>query len=184
LSAHPYRVRRRRKTVFDHVTPACVRIAAAPLIAYMGPMCAKRFPKASGPSQRQLRVAEVIRHRLAEILQRGDVHDPELTRISITVSEVRVTPDLRSAIAFVMPLGGRDIDIALEALRRNKGEIRHQVARGLELRFAPELRFELDNTFDAMDNARRMFADPRVKADVDAPDEPEPDADADPDDNT
>lgn len=145
-------------------------------------MSAKRFPKASGPSQRQLRVAEVIRHRMAEILQRGDVHDAELQRMSITVSEVRVTPDLRSAIAFVMPLGGREPEAALAAMRRNKGEIRHQVAHGLNLRFAPELRFELDKTFDAMDNARRMFADPRVMADVAAPDEAdEPDVDADKD---
>lgn len=143
-------------------------------------MSAKRFPKASGPSQRQLRVAEVIRHRMAEILQRGEVHDQELQRMSITVSEVRVTPDLRSAIAFVMPLGGRDTDLALAAVRRNKGEIRHQVGQGLGLRFVPELRFELDNTFDAMDNARRMFADPRVMADVAARDEPEADADAEP----
>lgn len=145
----------------------------------MGGMSAKRFPKASGPSQRQLRVAEVIRHRMAEILQRGDVHDPELQRMSITVSEVRVTPDLRSAIAFVMPLGGRDTEAALAAIRRNKGEIRHQVAQGLNLRFAPELRFELDNSFDAMDNARRMFADPQVMADVAAPDDADTDVEAD-----
>lgn len=149
----------------------------------MGGMCAKRFSKGSGPSQRQLRVAEVIRHRLAEILQRGDVHDVELSRMSITVAEVRVTPDLRSAIAFVMPLGGKDADIAIAALRRCTGELRHQVAHGLGLRFAPELRFELDTTFDQMDNARRMFADPRVMADVQAPDVAEPDADAKDDDS-
>jgi len=149
----------------------------------MGGMCAKRFSKGSGPSQRQLRVAEVIRHRLAEILQRGDVHDAELQRMSITVSEVRITPDLRSAIVFVMPLGGRDTDLTLAALRRNKGEIRHQTAHGLGLRFAPELRFELDNTFDAMDNAKRMFADPRVRADVEKTDDPDEVAEPENDDN-
>ncbi|MCB1406552.1 MAG: 30S ribosome-binding factor RbfA [Rhodobacteraceae bacterium] len=144
-------------------------------------MCAKRFQSGSGPSQRQLRVAEVIRHRLAEVLSRGEVHDPDLSRMSITVSEVRTSADLQHATVFVMPLGGRDADIALKALRRNKGELRHLVAAGMRLRFAPDLKFELDKTFDAMDNARRMFADPRVKADVEAPDDPEAAGDTDPD---
>jgi len=142
----------------------------------MGHMCAKRFSKASGPSTRQLRVAEVIRHRLAEVLGRGEVHDDDLSRMSITVAEVRTSPDLRIATAFVMPLGGRDAELALKALRRCKGELRHLVASGLGLRFAPELRFELDATFDAMDNARRMFADPRVQADIAAPERDDDDA--------
>lgn len=136
----------------------------------MGFMCAKRFKSGSGPSQRQLRVAEVIRHRLSDVLMRGEVHDDTLSRLSITVAEVRVTPDLRIARAFVMPLGGQDIEAAMAALRRRQGELRHLVANGLGLRFAPELKFELDTTFDAMDNARRMFADPRVQADIAAPD--------------
>ena len=83
---------------------------------------------------------------------------------------MRVTPDLRIARAFVMPLGGQDIEAAMAALRRRQGALRHLVANGLGLRFAPELKFELDTTFDAMDNARRMFADPRVQADIAAPD--------------
>jgi len=141
-------------------------------------MCAKRFKTGSGPSQRQLRVAEVIRHRLAEVLMRGDVHDPELSRMSITVSEVRVTTDLRYATAFVMPLGGRDTEEALKALRKCKGELRHLVASGLGLRFAPDIKFELDASFDAMDNARRMFADPRVQADIAAWDDDGPENDA------
>jgi len=101
---------------------------------------------------------------------RGEVHDDTLSRMSITVAEVRVTPDLRIARAFVMPLGGRDTEIAMEALNRKTGELRHLVAHGLGLRFAPELKFQLDTTFDAMDNARRMFADPRVQADIAKPD--------------
>lgn len=133
-------------------------------------MCAKRFSPGHGPSQRQLRVAEVIRHRLAEVLARGDVHDPELSRLSITVSEVTTSPDLKHATAFVMPLGGLQADAALAALRRCKAELRHLVARDLGLKFAPDLRFELDTTFDRMDDARRLFADPRVRADVAAPD--------------
>lgn len=134
-------------------------------------MSAKRFTTASGPSQRQLRVAEVIRHRLAEVLARGDVHDPDLSRMSITVAEVRCSPDLKHATAYVMPLGGQGADLALVALRRNKAELRHQMARDLGLKFAPDLRFELDATFDRMDDARRLFNDPRVQADVAAPDD-------------
>lgn len=133
-------------------------------------MCAKRFSTGPGPSQRQLRVAEVIRHRLAEVLARGDVHDPDLSRLSITVCEVSMTPDLRRATVFVMPLGGRDVDGALAALHRGKAELRHLLAGGLGLKYVPDLRFALDTTFDAMDNARRIFADPRVRADLAAPD--------------
>ena len=136
----------------------------------MGDMCAKRFHTGQGPSQRQLRVAEVIRHRLAEVLARGDVHDPDLSRLSITVSEVATSPDLKHATAYVMPLGGEGAEAALKALRRSKAELRHLVAHGLGLKFAPDLRFELDSTFDRMDDTRRLFADPRVQADVAAQD--------------
>lgn len=129
-------------------------------------MCAKRFSSGHGPSQRQLRVAEVIRHRLADVLARGDVHDPDLSRLSITVAEVTTSPDLKHATAYVMPLGGIGAEDALKALRRNKAELRHMVARDLGLKFAPDLKFELDGTFDRMDDARHLFADPRVQADV------------------
>ena len=139
-------------------------------------MCAKRFSQGSGPSQRQLRVAEVIRHKLAEVLARGDVHDPELSRFSITVSEVTTSPDLKHATAFVMPLGGQGEQDALKALRRNKAELRRQVSRELSLKFAPDLKFELDGTFDRMDDARRIFNDPRVQADVANSDDPQDDA--------
>ncbi|MCB1409658.1 MAG: 30S ribosome-binding factor RbfA [Rhodobacter sp.] len=132
-------------------------------------MCAKRFTSGHGPSQRQLRVAEVIRHRLADVLARGDVHDPDLSRLSITVAEVTTSPDLKHATAYVMPLGGIGAEEALKALRRNKAELRHMVARDLGLKFAPDLKFELDGTFDRMDDARRLFADPRVQADVATP---------------
>lgn len=138
-------------------------------MTYVTCMGAKRFSQGKGPTQRQLRVAELIRHKLAEVLTRGDVHDPELSRHVITVSEVRTSPDLKHATAFVMPLGGREVEAALAALRRSRAEIRHLVARDLELKYAPDLKFELDETFDRMDEARRMFADPRVRADVDRP---------------
>ena len=120
-----------------------------------------------GPSQRQLRVGELIRRRLSEVLARGEVHDPDLSGMSITVGEVRVSPDLKIATAWVMPLGGRDSAHALEALRRNRGEIRREVSRGLQLKFAPEIRFALDETFDRMDDTRRLFSDEAVRRDLD-----------------
>ncbi len=137
-------------------------------------MAKGRFSTGKGPSQRQLRVGEVIRRRLSDVLMRGDHHDAELSGFSITVSEVRTSPDLKVATAFVMPLGGEGAETALAALRRNKAELRHLVARGLDLKFAPELRFALDGTFDQMDEARRIFAEPRVQADLDAPDDDAP----------
>ena len=122
---------------------------------------------ASGPGQRQLRVGELIRRTLSEVLQRGDVHDPDLQRMSITVGEVRVTPDLRIATAYVLPLGGGQQAEAIEALNRNKGEIRHLVTNGMTIKFAPELRFEIDDTFDRMDRTRELLADDHVKQDLD-----------------
>lgn len=139
-------------------------------------MSGKRFPQGSGPTQRQLRVGELIRRKLSDVLNRAEVHDPDLNRHSITVGEVRVSPDLKVATAYVLPLGGGDRDGALAALRRNRGELRHLVARGMALKFAPELRFAIDETFDRLDDARRLFADETVRRDVAARD----DDDADP----
>jgi len=129
-------------------------------------MSNRRFPTASGPSQRQLRVGELLRRTLADILTRGDVHDPELNRIPITVSEVRASPDLKIATAYVMPLGGREQETALAALRRNKAELRHLVSREMTLKYAPDLRFKLDETFDRMDETRRLLSDETVQRDL------------------
>ena len=129
-------------------------------------MAQNRFHTGPGPSQRQLRVGELIRHRLSELLLRAEVHDPDLNRHSITVAEVRASPDLKVATAYVMPLGGAGAGDALTALRRNARELRHLVAKGLKLKYAPELRFQLDETFDRMDDTRRMFADERVRRDI------------------
>lgn len=131
-------------------------------------MAQSRFSHGPGPSQRQLRVGELIRRRLSDVLLRGDVHDPELNRHSITVGEVRCSPDLKIATAYVLPLGGREAEEALADLRRNSGELRHLVARDLGLKYAPQLRFQLDETFDRMDDTRRLFADERVRRDVEA----------------
>ena len=129
-------------------------------------MAQNRFHTGPGPSQRQLRVGELIRHRLSETLMRADVHDPDLNRHSITVGEVRTSPDLKIATAYVMPLGGTDKEDALKALRRNSRELRHLVAKGLNLKYAPELRFQLDETFDRMDDTRRILSEDRVRRDV------------------
>lgn len=131
----------------------------------MGGM-AKRFTTGSGPSQRQLRVGELIRRTLSDVLNRGDIHDPDLNALSITVGEVRTSPDLKIATAFVLPLGGEGGDAALEYLRRNKGELRRAVSKGLTLKFAPDLRFEIDRTFDRMDETRRLLSDATVRRDL------------------
>lgn len=130
-------------------------------------MAKSRFTEDTGPTQRQLRVAELIRRRLSEVLNRGDIHDPDLNRLSITVGEVRCAPDLRAATAYVLPLGGENREEALEVLRRNKSEIRRAVSRGLALKFAPEIRFAIDETFDRLDDTRRLFSSSDVRRDLD-----------------
>jgi len=127
----------------------------------------KTRARSTGPSQRQLRVGELIRRTLSEILQRGEVHDEDLSGMSITVGEVKVSPDLRVATAYVLPLGGDDRELALEALRRNVREIRHLTMHGMTIKFAPELRFEIDDTFDRIEATRRLLADEHVRQDLD-----------------
>lgn len=140
-------------------------------------MAKNSFQGKDGPSQRQLRVGEVIRRSMSEILQRGEVHDPDLQRMSITVGEVRMTPDLSIGTCFVLPLGGKDADLAIAALARNKGELRHLISKSLKLRATPDLRFRKDDMYDRMDATRAMFADDRVAKDVAARDDDEPDTD-------
>lgn len=113
-------------------------------------------------------MGELIRRKLSEILARGEIHDPDLNRIPITVGEVAVTGDLRIATAYVMPLGGEGRDEMLELLNRNRSELRRAVSKGLTLKNSPELRFAIDETFDRLDTARRMFSDDRVRRDLDA----------------
>lgn len=129
----------------------------------------------SAPSQRQRRVGELIRRTLSEVLARGDVHDPDLTRLSITVGDVRTSPDLKIATVPVMPLGGSDVETAIEALKRNKGELRRLVGGALTLKFAPELRFTPDETFDMLDETRRLLNDETVRRDIQSDDDPTPD---------
>ncbi|MFK7870061.1 MAG: 30S ribosome-binding factor RbfA [Roseobacter sp.] len=125
-----------------------------------------KFHDGPGPSQRQLRVGELIRRTLSDVLARGDVHDPDLNRMSITVGEVRTSPDLRIATAYVLPLGGTGQDEVVDLLARNKHELRRMVSKKLSLKFAPDLRFRLDDTFDRMDETRRMLNQDEVLRDV------------------
>lgn len=131
-------------------------------------MARNRTNPGGAPSQRQLRVGELIRRTLSDVLTRGEIHDPDLNRLSITVGEVRASPDLRVATAYVLPLGGGDAEGALAVLRRNRHELRRHVARGLTLKFAPELRFATDDTFDRLDRSRELFSRDEVRRDLDA----------------
>ena len=143
----------------------------------MARMAQKRFSTGTGPSQRQLRVGELIRRTLSDTLSRQEIHDPELNRMSITVGEVRVSPDLRIATVYALPLGGQGKDEAIAALKRNNYELRRAVARNVLLKNVPELRYQADDTFDRMDEARRLFSDETVQRDIkatgDGADQPE-----------
>lgn len=119
------------------------------------------------PSQRQLRVGEELRHVLAEILGRGDVRDPDLSDATITVTEVRISPDLRNATAFVVPLGGAEVERTIAALRRAAPYLRSRIAREVQLRLVPTLSFEADTSFDYAGRIDRILHAPEVERDLD-----------------
>jgi ribosome-binding factor A len=129
-------------------------------------MAKNKFHDGPGPSQRQLRVGELIRRTLSEVLMRGDIHDPDLNRISVTVGEVRTSSDLKIATAYVMPLGGEGQDDLIALLARNKHELRRMIGKKVGLKYAPDLRFRLDETFDQIDETRRLFDQDTVRRDV------------------
>lgn len=112
-----------------------------------------RHTASTGPSQRQLRMGEELRHALAEVMARGDIRDPVLREAPITVTEVRVSPDLRNATVFVTPLGGEKMGEIVAALQRARGYFRARIARMVEAKFVPDLRFEADRSFET---ARRI----------------------------
>lgn len=120
---------------------------------------------AKGPSQRQLRVGEEIRHTLADIFRRGEFRDPELMDLNVTVSEVRISPDLKNATAFVMPLGGSKPEL-VAALNRASAFLRTQVAHEIRLPYAPRLSFQLDTSFDYAEKIDRLLHDPHVARDM------------------
>jgi ribosome-binding factor A len=120
----------------------------------------------TGPSQRALRAGEVIRHAIAEILSRGEVHDPVIQGHLITVPEVRMTADLKLATIYVMPLGGRDEKEVLAALERNKRFLRGEIAQRVNLKFAPDIRFRIDERFDEAERIEKLLHTPRVQRDL------------------
>jgi ribosome-binding factor A len=122
--------------------------------------------QAVGGSQRQLRVGELIRHELAEMLSRGDIHDPVVEAHMITVPEVRMSPDLRLATIYIMPLGGRDGEKVVEALDRNKKFVRGEIARRVNLKFAPDIRFRVDERFDEAERIEKLLRTPTVQRDL------------------
>lgn len=129
-------------------------------------MAKRQDMEGSGPTQRQLRVAELIRRTLSEVLQRGDIHDPDLAHVSITVGEVRTSPDLKIAKVYVLPLGGENVQTVIKALARNKGELRRAVNKRLALKFSPDLQFLADTTFDQYDETRRLLNQDSVRQDL------------------
>ena len=126
---------------------------------------------APGGSQRQLRVGELVRHAIADILTHGSVHDADLAGHIITVPEVRMSPDLKLATIYVMPLGGRDTAIVLAALERNKKFLRGEIAHQINLKFAPDLRFRADDRFEEAERIERLLRSPEVKRDLEKDDE-------------
>ena len=130
-------------------------------------MAKNNFNDGPGPSQRQLRVGELIRRALSDILMQGIIHDPDLNRISVTVSEVTASPDLKIATAYVCPLGGKGGESLIALLAKNKSEIRRSISKKITLKYTPDLRFRIDETFDRMDETRRLFSQENVKRDLD-----------------
>jgi ribosome-binding factor A len=151
-----------------HQEAPSVSIGTADAIGEKGKyyMSNKRSGSGRGPSQRQLRVGEELRHALAEVLRRGDFRDPELQNLNVTVTEVRISPDLRNATAFITPLGGGQVEETVAAMRRAAAFFRAQIARAIKLRYVPTLSFEADTSFEYADHINRLLHDPEVARDL------------------
>jgi len=130
------------------------------------PQHREKRSSASGGSQRQLRVGEAVRHAIADILAHGSARDTDLEGHIITVPEVRMSPDLKLATIYVMPLGGRDVELVVEALERNKKFLRGEVARRVNLKFAPDIRFRVDERFDEAERIEKLLRTPAVQRDL------------------
>ena len=120
----------------------------------------------AGPSQRQLRIGELVRHKVAEMLVRGEIHDDTLSEHVITIPEVRLSSDLKLATIFIMPLGGADPKPVIAALERHKRYIRGEVAETVNLKFAPDIRFRFDDTFDEANRIDALLDSPTVRQDT------------------
>ena len=121
---------------------------------------------AKGPSQRQLRVGELIRHKLSEMLSRGEIHSDVLSGHVITIPEVRMSPDLKIATAYIMPLGGGDVGEVIAALNANRKYVRGEIARAVALKFAPDVKFRADETFDEAMRIDALLHSPKVRRDI------------------
>ena len=127
----------------------------------------RRFSSASrGPSQRQLRVGEMLRHALSEILLRGDIRDPDLAGVSVTITQVKPSGDMRHATVFCEPLGGKDADKIIAALNRHKSYLRGEMGHAIDLKFTPELRFVEDKSFAEAEKIETILKSPRVQQDL------------------
>lgn len=134
-----------------------------------------------GPSQRQLRAGELIRHALVEVLREEELQDEAMTGVSVTITEVRMSPDLRHAQVFVEPLGGDRLGggrtrEVVAALNRHARFLRGRLGQGIDMKFTPELKFQHDESFDEAERMARLFADPKVRGDLAKPDRDEPEA--------
>lgn len=125
----------------------------------------------AGPSQRQLRAGELVRHALAEILREEEVHDDAMAGVSVTVSEARMSPDLKHATVFVQPLGGGHADEVVAALNRHAKFLRGELGRHVDLKFTPDLRFRRDESFEAAAHMDALFNSPAVRRDLERGDD-------------
>src|SRR5262245_10231573 len=123
-----------------------------------------------GPSQRQLRVGEMLRHALSEILREREIRDPDLEGVSVTVTQVKPSPDMRHATVFVQPLGGKNAGAIVEGLNRHRGFLRGELGHEIELKFTPELRFVEDTSFAEAQRIERILHSEKVARDLKAPD--------------
>lgn len=126
-------------------------------------------PQERGPSQRQLRVGEMLRHALAELLRRDEIRDPDLSGVSVTVTQVKPSPDMRHATAFVEPLGGKNAKAVVDALNRHKGFIRGEIGHQIALKFTPDFRFVEDTSFAEAQKIETLLKSTRVARDIATP---------------
>lgn len=124
--------------------------------------------RSSGPSQRQLRAGELVRHALVDILREADFADPALAGVSVTLSEVRMSPDLKHAYCYVEPLGGDHANDVVAALNRLARFLRGRLGHAIDMKFTPDLKFLHDDTFDVAQHMDELLADPRVRRDVES----------------
>jgi ribosome-binding factor A len=140
-------------------------------------MSRSHHPSGAAPSQRMLRVAELVRHAMAQMLSRGDINDPVLEKHVVTVSRVKMSPDLKLATVYVMPLGGKDEPEVIAALDRHRKFLRGEIAHEVNLKFAPEIRFRIDDSFDTVSRIDAILNSERVKRDLEGGDDDAPDND-------